>query len=79
MYIIETLFTTNIHKPVHLNLPTGIPCVFSYVSEKKEKLTLGEHKTFYVEKFYILNVKLRNKFTFVLNTQQVIQSTMKNM
>lgn len=77
MYIIETLLATNIHKPV--NLPTGIPYVFSYVSEKEEKLNLGEHEHFNVEKFYILNVKLRNKFTFVLYTQQVKHSSLKHM
>lgn len=65
MYIIEILFIINIYKFVYLNLLIGILCVFFYVFEKKEKLILGEYKKFYVEKFYILNVKLCNKFIFV--------------
>lgn len=60
MYIIEILFIINIYKFVYLNLLIGILCVFFYVFEKKEKLILGEYKNFYVEKFYILNVKLWN-------------------
>lgn len=60
MYIIEILFIINIYKFVYLNLLIGILCVFFYVFEKKEKLILGEYKKFYVEKFYILNVKLWN-------------------